>query len=481
MPGGVPHSAPEADSDFEGLAARMWTFAARSMPEHVLTLAVGSPLAARVPDSGLLWHPGYRSRHAVRLCLSGLSEVVSAVAIGVAKLLWRPSLFEYALYGSHDGALLVVPSVLGREVPHGAFVTNYISSKPQDAVLAVGPVGTCGSLARPVRVSRWSTIRIALRLAGAGFSACLRVKGAALEKTLLLEVWLSWALGLRWLLAFATRIALEEVLVGDRFSQVGCIHEMNAAARAVWRVAHAKGLRTCTVQHASVSRAKLWYFAFAEEVAAGVVLPDLFYVYSPTVADLLEPYYPEADIRLGCGQRYAQWRDSEAALSGQGDSFLFVGSLAVFDNEVVIGAILRLAGPAAGSGTRLRLRMHPAAETRRSLARRLRRAVAAGSIELSTGHSLADDIAQSRVVVGMSSTVLEEAILLGCPAIQLLDSDFLEYVDIAGIEGGAKVNHTELSFELLNQMSTAHVDGRELRERMGAGYPVVTYERLFKS
>jgi hypothetical protein len=49
----------------------------------------------------------------------------------------------------------------------------------------------------------------------------------------------------------------------------------------------------------------------------------------------------------------------------------------------------------------------------------------------------------------MSTTVLEEALLLGCPVVQLTHPDYLQYIDLQGIKGAAMTGYQDLTANYL--------------------------------
>lgn len=81
----------------------------------------------------------------------------------------------------------------------------------------------------------------------------------------------------------------------------------------------------------------------------------------------------------------------------------------------------------------------------------------------------------------MSTTVLEEALLLGRPVIQLTNPDFLQYINVEGVEGALQKDYRELSLEDLVIISDARVNSMKMKERLGMNQPLVTYAQLFSS
>jgi hypothetical protein len=283
---------------------------------------------------------------------------------------------------------------------------------------------------------------------------------------------------LDWLVYLGLEQSLVRVVETRKVRRIGCIHEMHAHSRIVWRVAAKSGAKGYTVQHASIALGKRWYFPFPEEVAAGLRLPDVFFVFESSVAKLLRPSYGTTKFEEGCSCRYAHWsmRGSEGMRAGEG--ILFVTALPFYDNDVVIASAKTFVQEAKGR-LPVRLRLHPAAQLSRPARQWLMQNVNNGTVTLSTSSSLQDDIEWSKVVVGMGSTSLQEALAVGRPVVQLLHQDFLHYVDVEGMAGVIRVEHQQFSPRTIESAIRNRVHVREARQRLGLDHPAVTYERLF--
>ena len=82
------------------------------------------------------------------------------------------------------------------------------------------------------------------------------------------------------------------------------------------------------------------------------------------------------------------------------------------------------------------------------------------------------------VVVGMSTTVLEEAVLLGRPAVQLVHPEWLRYVEMEGVGGATVVAHDRLDAAALETAARKPTDANAMRVRLGLGRPLVDQRRL---
>lgn len=465
---------------FEKLAARFVHAVSTVVPDRFKSLVFSSPLCARDPDVCLLWHAGYRQRHRWRMLIQLCFSTARSLAKGIVKILGRREPFGYAVYGKVNDAILVLNSACGLMAPDGEYRTDYVASDKDDAMFVFGLMRECGRSARKIRAaSAKEKALIAVSLAKNGIGVFLKMDGNLLDKTLLVLEWLSWVLGLQWLGNLYLEQVLSETVSRHHIKKIGCIHEMHSYSRIVWRVASRFGLDSFTVQHASLSQGKRWYFLHTEEISAGLALPDLFYVFDQKIAELLKPYFKNTRFTLGCSCRYRQWIDAKPLKADAEGYCLFVTGIAGFDNEVVIGSLRNML-----SRSRLkipvRLRLHSRAELSQQMRRWIRFQAKKGKIELSKDVPLARDIEGSRCVTGMSSTVLEEALLLGRPVIKLTHPDYLSYINLDGIAGAKDIDCRDLSPELLCRMNI-ETDSLEMRKRLGLGQPVVTFERLFRA
>ena len=103
-----------------------------------------------------------------------------------------------------------------------------------------------------------------------------------------------------------------------------------------------------------------------------------------------------------------------------------------------------------------------------------------GSIEISQDRSLSEDLARARVVVGVGTTVLEEALLLGRPVLQVTSDDYVDYIDMEGLAGVRSVPASDVVSDDIQAAASLVAEPEQVRERLGLEQPVVDYERLFQ-
>ena len=98
---------------------------------------------------------------------------------------------------------------------------------------------------------------------------------------------------------------------------------------------------------------------------------------------------------------------------------------------------------------------------------------------MSSGRSLDQDLQVAIAVVGMGSTVLEEALVMGRPVVQITDSRFREYLDLEGLSGVSRVAYKNFSSSTLDSHPPLDRPPLEARHRLGLTHPEVTYDHLF--
>ncbi len=127
----------------------------------------------------------------------------------------------------------------------------------------------------------------------------------------------------------------------------------------------------------------------------------------------------------------------------------------------------------------IRFRLHPAAKIppldRLWLFLNSKR----GYLQISSGTTLQDDIEGAVVVIGMGTTVLEEALLLNRPVIQLLHPDYSQYLDLGQLEGVTILDYRAFSGTCLQNVRKISIVNTQTRERLGLCNKIVTFERLF--
>ncbi|MCP4652311.1 MAG: hypothetical protein GY858_02855 [Candidatus Omnitrophica bacterium] len=429
----------------------------------------------------MLWHERYRKKHKARLFCGLLIRTIYSGVKGMIKLAFSPSSFKYAVYGKVDDSILVVSSTCGLQGSDGVYHTPYVYTNEDDGIFVFGRTKDCGKDEQDIeKLGLGHKLLYGLALVKSGAYAFGQVRGNLFDKILLTFLWFEWAVSQRWLYAYYLEHALSQVVEKYDIKKIGCVHEMHFYARVAWQVAKKYKTKSYAVQHAAITPGKLWYFAHPEEIEGGLALPDVMHVFNKDIMGLLRPYYANTKFFLGCSYRYSHWKDVVANPDKKGKYYLFAGALASFDNDVLIASLQRVVEKLKDP-MKIRIRLHPYAQIKRSKQRWLNAQLKKGLIQMSKGVSLKEDIEGAITVVGMSTTVLEEALLLGRPVIQITNSDYLQYINIEGIEGSLRKDYQDISLRDLVGSVGLRGGSIKMKERLGIGQPLVTYSKLFLS
>lgn len=471
--------SPDMVDRFEESAALVTAELARFVPKDVQSLVFASPVSTRSTDLSLVWHPVYRHKHRLVIGMKAMTDLLADALKGCLRIWPSFRQFGHAVYGIPIDRVLVVPVGCGREIEEGRFDTPFVETERDDCVFVFGPLSR---LAGHAVAYQWQLgydiIRPLIAFMKAAVQAGFHTNVPRHHKVFLIVQWMSWVLSLRWLHLYCLQRTLTEFVVANRIRKIGSIHEMHPHARVVWKVAAGYAATGYTVQHAGFTEGKRWLFPLEAEREAGLGLPDTFFVFHEQVGVLLQRHYPKTQFRLGCSRRYAQWRDQKDLNLDLPGYVLFVGALPQFDNHIIIMALKRL----LEEGVSLqppRVRLHPSARIDPKLRWWLHRREKQGQVAISREATLIEDLAGASVVVGMGSTALQEALVSGRPVVQLTHPEFLEYLDLRGIEGALQVDRHAFFPGVLTTYRGTKVDRVGARKRLGLSQPIVTYCQLF--
>ena len=467
------------EDKFEQLSAKYVAAVAQSMDENNMSVVFSSPLSARSPDLCFLWHTGYRKKYFMKLTTQVLFSLPLEFIKGLIKLFSNFKPLGYILQGKIDDKILVIPLSCTKLDNNGKYQNQYISTEEDDAVFIFGPKSSLkGREVKEIKITFKEKLLLLYKLLRGGGVAFFNTKGKVADRLLIFMSWMLWILGFKWIDDYRLDRSLSHVVEEYEIRKIGCIHEMHNYARIVWRVKYRYGLKGYTVQHAAVASGKRWYFCHPEEKDSGLMLPDIMYIYNNKVKDLLKPYYSNTQFILGCSYRYSGWRNVNGRKHNKGKYYLFVGALAGFDNDVLFSSLRHLL-KATKETISLRIRLHPLAILNQNDKIWLENNIKNGIIHVSKDVSLKQDIEDAIAVIGMSTTVLEEALLMGCPVIQLQHPDYLQYIDIDGLQGASKIDYDRLSFDDLMSVANAQPNPHEIREKLGLDHSLVTYKSMF--
>jgi len=404
---------------------------ARCLPDELRVLAFCSPASFREPEIDDIWHPWCIARGTPLFFIAFIPRFFRACIGGVRRLFFARFGSFTGISGSDQSILGITPAGICL-IEDGHMRTAYCH--PDDAAHISWIVfDDAGAFNDEFR----SRVRVLAALGSmllawfrTSFFAAFRDPDVAVVSALTV----AWILNLQWVCLWAFGQRVEKHLERERPRLVFCVHEVWPWARVVWDILRRKAITGVTIQHASITRSKLWYFPQPVERDAGFPIPNIFAVFSQKERELLTPFFPSStQFLLSCGPRFMHWKKqimSEGPLPARG-SVLFVTSVPWWDNEVVLDAARKICIGTTPSHPII-IRLHPGAAVPFQFREWLKKAHEQGMLRLSTT-TLAEDIAAADVVVGMNSTALEEGAVMGRAVVVLHDDRFLSFAPDLGV------------------------------------------------
>ena len=401
----------------EGACGAFTASFAKFLPVSLHPLAFCTPASFRDPESDDVWHPFLLKKSGQVVMMHQLMPLARSVFSGLKR--WILAKFGTVKFLHASGAeVLAVGPELICPIIGGWVRTSYVSQRDLHRlnwlVVAEGKDGNF--------IPRKELFVHLRYLIHAWWNALKSVdvnKHTSIASLLVLR----WILSLSWVVQYYWLQGIRNAVRESRPRALFCVHEMHPLARLVWHVAWEEGLESLTVQHATITRSKLWYFSTLAEREAGLNFPKRFDVYSNETLALMRSMLPErVQMGLSCGPRYVHWKSGIEVRSRQGSGILFVTSLAWWDNDVIFRAIFKLLRD-KNTSLSICLRLHPNAKIRITHRSRLKLWELLKEIHVSNG-SVKDDFLNASVVVGATTTLLAEAALYGLRTISLSCSDY---------------------------------------------------------
>lgn len=405
-------------------------FASR-LPKEIKDVAFCGPASFRDHESDDAWHV-FMIRRNIFLCLAKeFFGLIINLSRGVKQFILA-SFGCYTVVVRKGADILGIAPALICRLQNGSVLTSYCSVEDANRISWLIFDDSRKDL-EGYPVSRGEIVRMCFAMLYCWFRTsfsrnAIRNLGCDWEIASILT--LRWILSLEWVNKWILGLKIRTSLQTIKPSSVYCVHEMHPHARIAWAEARRQNIYTMAFQHASISRAKLFYFPTLAEIQAGLGLPDEICVFSEADKELLEPFYPiNTRYRLGCGPRFSHWKSATPIAADKRDqregSVLFAGSLGRWDNEVVLRGVEKLLhGPKRNRS--IMVRLHPNAVVTKLWKRWLANKAHEGKVLVSDGN-LREAIARSDLVVGVGTTVLEESLLVGVPSVAIADERYLSH------------------------------------------------------
>jgi len=414
---------PREVEQLEKVFGRFTAEFAKNLSEEIRGTAFCSPTSFRDPEIDNIWHPYLLNAHFIFFLKDQALLFFWKMLKGIKKfVMYRFGEFTFIPKEGSD-VLGVSPTMICRQ-ENGKMKTKYCH--PDDVnnmswLLFEDEKQTGGEQ----RISRVKILSHFIKVLWAWGKASFSSKEANKKYAAIASILaLRWILELQWVNKWLLALELRRILDENQFKKVFCVHELHPHARIAWIEAKKKNIRTVTVLHARLARSELWYWVTKDELDAGMQLFDEITVFSKEDIDSLKSFYEDVpQYHIGCGPRYAHWKDAkELAGLEKRESILFASSLSWWDNEVVLKGLKKLS-EAEGNKRPLAIRFHPTAVIPKRWEKWLEKECQNG-IHVSK-EPLSDAVMNSALIIGMSTTVLAEVLMMGRPGAAIEQEKFL--------------------------------------------------------
>lgn len=479
-------------SEFIRECSKLNVRCAQSLAKKNLDFLIwAAPAASREAEDTIRWQPYYLKKKRWLKWIYFFSTVFVYAIIGFFRFFSYKG-FRYEILKTGSKALLILPV----EVTEGRapYKTSYMiesAGENPDAKPAVKIDKLIFSRTEPMGARRYEltfykriTIFMILffTLLGDFFTRIAKkeTREAYLDSFAIL---FQWIIAQRWFFHWDFYHFLRKLCGDGNYKVLVSVHEMSFYTKMIWQVSKENGLLGVTAQHAMIYPEKLNFFPEANEIEAGSPQPDIFFVYSPRMIDLLKPYFPKTRFLLGCSPRFNRWKGQKSWLRGNGGvkNLLFVSGVMFYDVMLLLAALKKLRKADQNKNLKFWVRFHPDGEKRILDKISIFFAHRLGKIEISKG-PLEETLKHTSLVLGSNTTTLQEAILLGIPTLNIFHEDFL-CADVLSLSKDLRIhlNHISLDDVYERMKITPHPKLIEdYRAFMGLHHPDFSTDLLYR-
>jgi len=421
---------PEKVRQLEQVCGKYSVLFYKLLPEDSRVLAYCGPASFRDPEEDNVWHPYLINASFGRFLCDQSGFFVRAIYRGIRSFVFLR--FRKFTWIHKEGANTIgFAPVLICHPKEKSVETTYCH--PDDAtsmswLLFEDGVKTYHSK----DITRMQVLKLFFSLVGIWFKLSMqRPKECAKSSWAIASaLTLRWVFQLKWVNEWMYIKKVQRVIEEQKPQRVFCLHEIHPHSRILWHECDGRDIKRLTVQHSMITREKLWFFPTKRETTNGLKLFDEISVFSPQDLELLKTYYGE-DVKYDvfCGPRFAHWKNKnpkDFAVTDEQKNVLFVTSLPWWDCEVVFSAMAKLLKEKKCPYS-LAMRLHPTANVSRHWKKWLVEKQKTGEIKCVQG-ALSEAVLSSSVVIGLNSTVLEEALLMGKLSFAINQGRFLSFI-----------------------------------------------------
>ena len=445
-----------------------------------------SPTSYRDPEETSLWHPSFLKSNSLKKALVYSSIFFLSSIIGAIRFFIYHGFF-YTVLKNNSRTLLVIPQEITQD--SSSFKTEYMienKNYPIDKIIFsksknIGLKFTTLSFLTKIKISI-----VLIHLLFNDLKVEFYKKKINSYYLCCFVLFLRWILSQGWYFHWDFYHLLTKETLNKKYKILLSLHEMHFYARIMWKICQEQNLMGMTAQHAAIIPEKLWYFNDPIETNAGCHLPHIFYLFSEDTKALLRPFYPKTEFKLCCSPRYQKWANySLNKISKRTEKkfhILFASTLLFYDVALLLKALKKLLthGNSISKHSKLILRLHPAAcikfidQVWLQWASQLLHRLEISSLKLE------EDLSQSHIVIGGSSTVLQEALILDIPILALYDPDYLTY---SVVPSSYRLSIKDLTWERIQaQMNIKPQESikEQFKANLGLSNPNLTTELIYQ-
>ena len=247
-------------------------------------LAFCSPTSFRDVDYQKFWHPSYYNKNIIIKFFNEIWEINYSILSGVKKLIKKKFIQIKILNNNENIDILGITTDYLSEFKNNKLTSEYYST---DKINSINWVVINHNIKSDISRSEIFIIFIIL------LSKLFYVYYKSFKFFLPFLIELKWVLSFNWVNYYIANKKLSNIIENYNPSKIFSMHEMHPYSRLAWILAKNKKIKCSTLQHAVITREKLWYFPSKNELDAGLVCPDEFYVFSNSTKNLLKPFYPK--------------------------------------------------------------------------------------------------------------------------------------------------------------------------------------------
>ncbi len=480
-------------SEFIRECSKLNVRCAQSLAKKNLDFLIwAAPTASREAEDTIRWQPYYLKKKIWLKWIYFFSTVFVYAIVGIYRFFSYRG-FHYEILKTGSKALLILPV----EVTEGRALQGRSPYKTSYMIESAGenPVSKIDKLifsrTEPIGIRRYElTVYKRIRIFMILFFTLLGDFFTRITKKESREAYFDsfailfqWVITQRWFFHWDFYHFLRKRCGDGNYKVLVSVHEMSFYTKMIWQVAKEAGLLGVTAQHAMIYPEKLNFFPEVNEIAAGIPQPDIFFVYSPQMIDLLKPYFPKTQFLLGCSPRFNRWKDQKSWLRRCGDvkNLLFVSGVMFYDVTLLLTAIKKLRKADQRKNLKFWVRFHPDGEMRILDKLSVFWAHKLGKIEISKGH-LEETLKQTSLVLGSNTTTLQEAILLGIPTLNIFHEDFL-CADVLSLSKDSRIHLNHISLDDIYERMKATPDPKlieDYKAYMGLYHPDFSTDLLYR-